>query len=68
MWVVVNVNYDQRSVNLIATYIRSTIDLSQNDNSNFANNIGSLFQEYDSDSDNLETVLPVNEVVDDDVC
>ena len=33
-----------------------------------ANNIGSLFQEYDSDSDNLETVLPVNEVVDDDVC
>ena len=51
-----------RSINSIATSIRSIIDLSQNDNSNFAN-IGSLFQQYDSDSDNLETVLPVNEVV-----
>jgi hypothetical protein len=49
-----------RSINSIATSIRSIIDLSQNDNSNFAN-IG--IQQYDSDSDNLETVLPVNEVV-----
>ena len=46
--------------NSIATSIRSIIDLSQNDNSNFAN-IG--IQQYDSDSDNLETILPVNEVV-----
>jgi len=51
-----------RSINSIATSIRSIIDLSQNDNSNFAN-IGSLFQQYDSDFDNLETILPVNEVV-----
>ena len=56
-----------RSNNSIATSIRSIIDLSQNDNSNFAN-IGSLFQQYDSDSDNLEIILPVNEVVDYDVC
>ena len=56
-----------RSIHSIATSIRSIIDLSQNDNSNFAN-IGSPFQQYDSDSDNLETTLPVNELVDDDVC
>ena len=41
-----------RSINSIATSIRSIIDLSQNDNSNFAN-IGSLFQQYDSDSISL---------------
>ena len=39
-----------RSINSIATSIRSIIDLSQNDN--FAN-IGSLFQQYDSDSISL---------------
>ena len=39
-----------RTINSIATSIRSIIDLSQNDN--FAN-IGSLFQQYDSDSISL---------------
>ena len=51
-----------RSINSVATSIRSIIDLSQADNSHFAN-IGSLFQQYDSDFDNLETILLVNEVV-----
>ena len=56
-----------RSINSIATSIRSIIDLSQNEDSYVAN-IGSLFQQYDSDSDNLETMLPaVNEVVHDDI-
>ena len=41
--------------------------MSQNNDSSDVANIGSLFQQYDSDSDNLETILPVNEVVDDDV-
>ena len=51
-----------RSIHSIATSIRSIIDLSQNDNSNFAN-IGSLFQQYDSDFDNLETIQTVSEAV-----
>ena len=55
-----------KSINSIATSIKSIIDLSQNNDSDVAN-IGSLFQQYDSDSDNLETILPVNELVDDDV-
>ena len=38
-----------RSINSIATSIRSIID------THFAN-IGSLFQQYDSDFDNLETI------------
>ena len=57
-----------KSINSIATSIKTIIDLSQN-NDSYVANIGSLFQQYDSDSsDNLlETILPVNEVVDDDV-
>jgi hypothetical protein len=55
-----------KSINSIATSIKSIIDLSQNEDSYVAN-IGSLFQQYDSDSDDLGTILPVNELVDDDV-
>ncbi len=45
-----------KSINSISTSIRSIIDLSQNNDSSDVANIASLFQQYDSDSDNLELV------------
>ena len=52
-----------KSINSIATSsIKSIIDLSQN-NDSYVANIGSLFQQYDSDSDNLETILPVVDTI-----